>query len=182
LFVGPIVVRPVEAKRAIREAEAAKEVSLGGEGDRLPKDVVDEAVVAGQVFDVDGDDDDDQNKMETRPEDSTPPPTSVLGKMGTAFAAATYSQDLEGKATEESRTKHIWHGTETYDADTENLLTYLQVFKAWLNSFSHGANDVANTISPLSAIIEIYQTGIVDKSSDVKEWMLAFGGGVIVLY
>ena len=177
--VGPIAVRRVEEKRAIREAEAAKEVSLGGEEGPLPKDGEDEAVVAGQVFDVD--DDDEENKMVTVPEDLIPPPTSILGKMGTAFAAATYSQDLEGKAMEESRTKHIWHGTEKYDADTENLFTYLQVFTACLNSFSHGANDVANTISPLSAIIEIYQTGIVDKNSDVKEWMLAFGGGAIVL-
>ena len=116
MSVGPIAVRPVEAKRAIREAEAAKEVSLGGEEDPLPKDVVDEAIVAGPAFDVD--DDDEQNKMETRPEDSTPPPTSILGKMGTAFAAATYSQALEGKAMEEP----------TYDNGIRRRVAYYKHF------------------------------------------------------
>lgn len=181
--VGPIAVRRVEAKRAIREAEAAKKASDGVEGPQS-KYIDDEGddipAIEGQVFDVDGD---EGEKAEIEiPDDKVPPPDSILGKMGAAFAAATYEQDLHGQAMEESgRTQQIWDGTEQFDADTENLFTYLQVFTACLNSFSHGANDVANTISPMSAIIEIYQTGEVKKNSEVEDWKLAFGGAAIVV-
>lgn len=185
-IVGPIAVRRVEAKREIREAEATKSAKKGLEaGEEGPQskyydeDGQDIQASNGQVFDVDGDDEEKTEKDIS--DDQLPPPDSILGKMGAAFAAATYNQDLHGQAMQENRTQQIWDGTEQFDSDTENLFTYLQVFTACLNSFSHGANDVANTISPMSAIIEIYQTGVVDKDSKVEDWKLAFGGAAIVV-
>jgi solute carrier family 20 (sodium-dependent phosphate transporter) len=79
------------------------------------------------------------------------------------------------------RAAEIWRGAEEFDNDTENLFTYLQVFTACLNAFSHGANDVSNTIAPFSAVITIYQTGEVPSKTDVEKWKLAFGGAAIVI-
>jgi phosphate/sulfate permease len=47
------------------------------------------------------------------------------------------------------------------------------VFTAYLLSFAHGANDVANAIAPLSAVLLIYQTGEVESKSPVATWMPA---------
>ena len=45
----------------------------------------------------------------------------------------------------------------------------------------HGANDVANAIGPLAAVINIVQTGAVSMKSAVPTWVLALGGiGIIV--
>lgn len=180
-IVGPIAVRRVEAKKEIREREAAKKTIDDGEEGTQSKFLDDEGadtpVVKGQVFDVDG----EAEAEPITPDNQTPPPDSRLGKMAAAFAAATYKQDLHEQAMVDDRTQQIWDGTEQFDSDTENLFTYLQVFTACLNAFSHGANDVANTISPMSAIISIYQSGVVDKNSKVENWKLAFGGAAIVI-
>ena len=47
------------------------------------------------------------------------------------------------------------------------------------DSFSHGANDVANAIGPFAAIYTIYQVRDVRKNSVMDEnayWILAMGG------
>jgi len=50
-----------------------------------------------------------------------------------------------------------------------------------MNSFAHGANDVANSIAPVSAILLIYQTGELAKKTQVQKWLLAYGGiGIVV--
>jgi solute carrier family 20 (sodium-dependent phosphate transporter) len=109
-------------------------------------------------------------------------PTSMFGKLRRNFAGATYDRDIEAESMRESkRAVEIWAEAEDFDVDTENLFTYLQVFTACLNSFAHGANDVSNTLAPMSAIITIYQTGKVPDKSPVPKWMLAFGGGAIVV-
>ena len=62
---------------------------------------------------------------------------------------------------------------------TEETFKYLQVFTAMCDSFSHGANDVANAIGPFAAIYTIYQVGDVRKNSVMDEnayWILAMGG------
>jgi len=101
---------------------------------------------------------------------------------GEKFANATYNQDLRTKSLHENpKAAEIWEKGEVYDPDAEFLFTYVQVFTACLNSFAHGANDVANTIAPTSAIIFIYQNGIVSGKSPVQKWLLAMGGGAIVL-
>jgi solute carrier family 20 (sodium-dependent phosphate transporter) len=175
--VGPVAVRRVEAKRALRESAEAKAEGkvLEGAGDsEVLADDDDEEVVKGKVFDVDGE------EAAATPEQAPEPeaPKSLWGK----FAAATYKQDLHAQAmsADDGRTQEVWDKTERYDPDTENLFTYLQVFTACLNSFAHGANDVANTISPMSAIIQVYQTGEVKSKAQVEKWKLAFGGAAIV--
>lgn len=62
------------------------------------------------------------------------------------------------------------------------MYSFLQVLTACTNSFAHGANDVANAIGPYAAIYYVWSNGTVTPSnSPTPTWMLAFGGGMIVL-
>ena len=108
-------------------------------------------------------------------------PTKPKG-LWAQFAQNTFDQNLEEQAlVEGSRTAEVWNNAEKFDEDAENMFSYVQVFTACLNSFAHGANDVSNTIAPLSAIIQIYQDGAVDSKATVQKWVLAYGGFAIVL-
>ena len=63
----------------------------------------------------------------------------------------------------------------------ERIFIYLQILSAGFVAFAHGANDVANAIGPLAAVINIVQTGAVSMKSAVPTWVLALGGiGIIV--
>lgn len=98
------------------------------------------------------------------------------------FAANTWDQDLHTQSMRESkRAQQIWAQEEQFDENAEGLFTFIQVFTASLNSFAHGANDVANTIAPMSAIMDIYQNGEVSSKTGVQKWVLAYGGLAIVL-
>jgi sodium-dependent phosphate transporter len=113
------------------------------------------------------------------PEQATASSFQIMYKM---FADNTYNQDLKSQSMHESpRAQQIWDEQENFDENAEGLFNYIQVFTACLNSFAHGANDVANTIAPMSAIIQLYQTGMVEKNAMVQKWVLAFGGASIVL-
>lgn len=63
----------------------------------------------------------------------------------------------------------------------EKIFAYLQIISACLMAFSHGANDVANAIGPLSAAVNILKTGSVSAVSEVPTWTLALGGIGIVI-
>ena len=63
----------------------------------------------------------------------------------------------------------------------EKIFGYLQIMSACLMAFSHGANDVANAIGPLSAAIHVLQTGEINVIAPVPTWALALGGfGIVV--
>lgn len=52
---------------------------------------------------------------------------------------------------------------------------------ATLNSFAHGANDVANSIGPLASIIAIYNNNGITENAGVDTWVLVVGGvGIVV--
>ena len=178
-IIGPIAKRRVEAKRAVRDEEtAAKKTVEKLDSEVLADDMDDVPASKDEVFDVDGDD-------AARESPATPAveePTTMYGRLSRKFALATYDRDIQTESYHEShRAEEIWAEAEDFDLDTENLFTYLQVFTACLNSFAHGANDVSNTIAPMSAIITIYQTGVVESKSPVEDWMLAYGGAAIVI-
>jgi len=48
-------------------------------------------------------------------------------------------------------------------------------------AFAHGANDVANSVGPLAAVVEIFRTGTVCMKVPVPVWVLMLGGGGIVV-
>lgn len=85
----------------------------------------------------------------------------------------------------DKRVKEIHDDSEKFDKKTEESFKFLQIFTAIFDSFSHGANDVANAIGPFAAIYTIYiNSGIIAEDSELDSasyWVLALGGfGIIV--
>lgn len=72
-------------------------------------------------------------------------------------------------------------GVGTEYRTVERIFGYLQIMSACLMAFAHGSNDVANAIGPLSAALNILQTGVVSSSVSVPSWALALGGAGIVI-
>lgn len=65
--------------------------------------------------------------------------------------------------------------------DVENFSKILQVISASYECFAHGANDVANAIGPLAAIILIIETGTLNKTAEVPLWLLLLGSAGMVV-
>lgn len=63
----------------------------------------------------------------------------------------------------------------------ERIFAILQISSACLMAFSHGANDVANAIGPLAAIVSIIETGSTSFEPTVPPWILTVGGVGIVI-
>lgn len=63
----------------------------------------------------------------------------------------------------------------------EKIFAPLVVITSCSVAFAHGANDVANAIGPVAAILKILRTGDVEMSPQVPFWVLALGGAGIVV-
>ena len=63
----------------------------------------------------------------------------------------------------------------------EKTFGVLQIVSASLMAFSHGANDVANAMGPLAAIISIVSSGTSNFQAQFPTWILAVGGTGIVI-
>jgi len=63
----------------------------------------------------------------------------------------------------------------------EKIFVYLQILSACFVAFAHGANDVANAIGPLAAVVSVIKTGVVGLKAAVPLWALALGGIGIVM-
>lgn len=90
--------------------------------------------------------------------------------------------------------KEVRHLSETVKEEThfaeraseyhkvEKMFVYLQIISACFVAFAHGANDVANAIGPVAAVLDILHHGSVPVgSTSVPSWLLAFGGLGIVI-
>jgi len=78
----------------------------------------------------------------------------------------------------------IHSAAEIFDPKSEEVFKWLQVFTACMNSFAHGANDVANSIGPFAAIYMVYKNNGISKDNELGSnayWILALGGFGIVL-
>ncbi|RMH63722.1 MAG: anion permease [Calditrichaeota bacterium] len=63
----------------------------------------------------------------------------------------------------------------------ERIFVYLQILSAAFVAFAHGANDVANAVGPLAAVITILKSNTVVMKSAVPTWVLGLGGvGIII--
>ena len=63
----------------------------------------------------------------------------------------------------------------------EGIFAYLQWGSAAMMAFGHGANDVANAIGPLAAVVAILRENSVTAHMGVPTWILALGGvGIVV--
>ena len=65
-------------------------------------------------------------------------------------------------------------------ASTEYIFKFLQVITAFYVAFAHGANDVANAVGPLAAVVSILKSGSVEMKVQMPLWILAMGGTCIV--
>ncbi len=63
----------------------------------------------------------------------------------------------------------------------EKIFIYLQILSACFVAFAHGANDVANAIGPLGAVVSVIRTGVIGLKATVPIWVLALGGIGIVI-
>ena len=63
----------------------------------------------------------------------------------------------------------------------EELFRHLQVITACTVAFAHGANDVANAVGPMAAVVSIIRSGAILPSVEVPVWILALGGAGIVV-
>jgi len=83
----------------------------------------------------------------------------------------------------ESQKRYEFH-TNSHDYQSvEKLFVYLQILSACFVAFAHGANDVANAIGPMSAILSVAMAGgqSIAAKAPVPLWVLALGGAGIVV-
>ena len=105
-----------------------------------------------------------------------------LREWAQARMTPSYHATTESVVSGESRAVRDVHANaERFDAKAEMLLTYLQVFTACVDSFAHGANDVANACGPFAAIWGIYQTAETAHDTRAPLWTLVIGGCGLVI-
>ncbi len=63
----------------------------------------------------------------------------------------------------------------------EHVFIYLQIITACFVAFAHGSNDVANAIGPLAAVVNLLQSGDIEKVIGVPLWLVVLGGTGIVI-
>ena len=72
-------------------------------------------------------------------------------------------------------------GMENRNQSLRKLFHVPLVFAAMLLSFAHGANDVANAVGPLAAILHTIQAGTVDARASIPLWVMLIGASGISL-
>lgn len=85
------------------------------------------------------------------------------------------AKEIKSKATEET------HISNEYQI-VEKIFAYLQIVSACCVAFAHGANDVANAIGPVAAVMEMIRNPFaLNGFSAIPVWLLVFGGvGIVV--
>jgi phosphate/sulfate permease len=78
------------------------------------------------------------------------------------------------------RKTHYTERTSEYH-QVEKWFIPLQIISACFIAFAHGANDVANAIGPMAAVLDTLKNGVITGSAPVPSWLLAFGGLGIVI-
>lgn len=70
---------------------------------------------------------------------------------------------------------------EKFEPKTERLFTWVQVFTAAVDSFAHGANDVANAVAPLTTIYQLQRNNgrISEARTDAFKKDGTYSGGLL---
>ena len=66
-------------------------------------------------------------------------------------------------------------GMENRNQSLRKLFTIPLIFSAALLSFAHGANDVANAIGPLAAIVHTVEAGEIASKVEIPIWVMVIG-------
>lgn len=72
-------------------------------------------------------------------------------------------------------------GIEQQVLHVERMFTPLVIITSCTVAFAHGANDVANAIGPLAAVVEIVKHNTIPSKVEVQMWILVLGGVGIAL-
>ncbi|NUQ43887.1 MAG: inorganic phosphate transporter [Calditrichaceae bacterium] len=92
---------------------------------------------------------------------------------------STLAQHLRIIDDEVERGIMVERGSSEY-ATVQRIFVYLQILSAAFIAFAHGANDVANAVGPLAAIITVLKTGQTSMQAPVPLWVLVLGGVGVV--
>ncbi|HPE85219.1 MAG: inorganic phosphate transporter [Chlamydiia bacterium] len=89
--------------------------------------------------------------------------------------------DQTANLTKELRKESGLYTPSSRYQNVENMFAYLQILSAGFVAFAHGANDVANAIGPVDAVLEVARTGAINLQKTTPAWLLALGGAGIVV-
>ncbi|MES1913791.1 MAG: hypothetical protein MHM6MM_005949 [Cercozoa sp. M6MM] len=89
--------------------------------------------------------------------------------------------DLHARAARDSHVQAMRDTAEKFDEATEKTFNLMQVATSCFLAFAHGANDTANAIGPLAAIVAIYKTGEAHPDTSMPVWVLLLGATGLVL-
>ena len=95
------------------------------------------------------------------------------------FVKGQMEKDVYESLKTDSVVGGIHERVQRHDTRTEELFKYVQIFTAVIDSFSHGANDVANAMGPFIAVYMTYKNGKVAPKTEPGDnvyWILAIGG------
>lgn len=98
---------------------------------------------------------------------------SVIGGLLAAMGSAFFLRNIRDADGESSFSQQV--------AQVEKIFIVLVVITSCSVAFAHGANDVANAIGPLAAVIEIIKTNAIPKQVEVELWILVLGGTGIII-
>lgn len=93
---------------------------------------------------------------------------SVLGGLVTAGISTLFAR--------RNRNNHDELPLEQQLAQVERTFAFLVIITSCTVAFAQGANDVANAIGPLAAVVEIVKTNKVPGRVSVNMWFLVLGG------
>ncbi|CAM9710148.1 unnamed protein product, partial [Discosporangium mesarthrocarpum] len=93
--------------------------------------------------------------MDQVPEEETKTESTTSGGI-VGFVKGQLDSDIHASIKEDANVSAIHDNAEMFDPRTEEVFKYVQVFTAICDSFSHGANDVANAMGPFAAIYVVY--------------------------
>ena len=104
-------------------------------------------------------------------------PGALLWSAGMALVAAVISHFVlkRIRPTPEAKTR-----SERF-RDVERVFATLVIMTASSIAFAHGSNDVANSIGPLAAVVNVARHMDLASKAPVEPWMLMVGGIGIVL-
>lgn len=68
-----------------------------------------------------------------------------------------------------------------YDNKTEHLFSLAQIATALVASFSHGANDISNSVSPLATIYLVWNSNTTSSEADVPIWCLVYTASALAI-
>ncbi len=106
-------------------------------------------------------------------------------KKGMGYITGQLDRDTHKDLDTDAKVAAIHDNVTRHDPRAEQFFRYVQIFTAIVDSFSHGANDVANAMGPFAAAYVAYKKGKVVSKHEMDPgtmaWILALGGAGIVV-